>query len=104
MKTLRYSLMLLTAATAFAHQWEIGGNVGGSFLPGVAVTSSLGSATTGFQPGITAGAFVGQDLYKHLSGEIHYSFMQSNLKLSSGGTTATFSGNSHAIYYDVLMH
>jgi hypothetical protein len=104
MKTLRYSLMLLTAAAAFAQQWEIGGGAGGSFLPAVSVTSPKGAATTGFRPGFAGGIFVGQNLYKHLSGEIHYTFLQSDLKLSSGGTTATFSGNTHAIYYDVLIH
>jgi hypothetical protein len=29
--------------------------------------------------------------------------MQSNLKLASGGTSTTFSGQSHAFYYDVLI-
>ncbi len=105
MKTLRYSLMLLTAASAaFAQQWEIGGAAGGSFLPNVPVTSPQGSATTGFRPGLAAGVFVGQNLYRHLSGEIRYTFLQSDLKLASGGTTTTFSGNTHAVYYDVLIH
>jgi outer membrane protein with beta-barrel domain len=104
MKTLRLSLMLLTAATAFAQQWEVGGAAGGGFLPGVPVTGSMGSATAGFQSGFTAGVFVGQNLYRHISGEIRYNFLQSNLKLASGGTTATFSGNAHAVYYDVLIH
>src|SRR4051794_3046008 len=105
MKPLRYSLIVLTASTAaFAQQWEIGGSAGGSFLPSVSITSPQGSASTGFQPGFAAGAFIGQSLYKHLSGEVRYTFLQSNLKLSSGGTTATFAGNTHAIYYDVLIH
>jgi hypothetical protein len=104
MKTLRLSLFLVTAAAAFGQQWEVGGAVGGSFLPGVPVTGSMGSATAGFQSGISGGVFVGQNLYRHFSGEIRYNFMQSNLKLSSGGTTATFDGNAHAIYYDVLIH
>src|SRR5438045_3197112 len=105
MRTLRYSLLFCAAAAAAsAQQWEIGGGAGGSFLPAVSVSSPQGSATTGFKPGLAAGFFLGQNLYKHLSGEIHYAFMQSDLKLSSGGTTATFSGNTHAVYYDVLFH
>ena len=30
--------------------------------------------------------------------------MQSNLKLESGGTSTSFSGQTHAVYYDVLIH
>ena len=105
MKPLRYALLFCTAATAaFSQQWEIGAGGGGSFVPSVSVTSPRGAATTGFKPGLAAGVFVGQNLYKHLSGEIRYTFVQSDLKLSSGGTTATFSGNTHAIYYDLLIH
>jgi hypothetical protein len=105
MKTLRNSLLFLTAATgAFAQQWEIGGNVGGSFLPGVTVSGPMGSATTGFQTGLAAGAWIGQTISRHIGGEIRYSFMQSNLKLASGGTSTSFAGQSHAIHYDVLIH
>lgn len=104
MKTFRISLLFLTAAVgAFAQQWEIGGNAGGSFLPGVTVSGPMGSATTGFQTGVAAGAWIGQTISRHIGGEIRYNFMQSNLKLSSGGTSTTFSGNTHAIYYDVLI-
>ena len=105
MRTLRNSLLFLTAAAgAFAQQWEIGGNVGGSFLPGVPVTGPMGSATTGFQTGIAAGAWIGQTISRHIGGEIRYNFMQSNLKLDGNGASTTFSGNSHAVYYDILIH
>src|SRR5512133_136269 len=104
MKTFRNTLLFLTAAAgAFAQQWEIGGNVGGSFLPGVTVSGPMGSATTGFQTGVTAGAWIGQSISRHIGGEVRYNFMQSNLKLSSGATSTTFSGNSHAIHYDLLI-
>lgn len=105
MKSLRLSLLFAAAAAAaFAQQWEIGGVAGGSFLPGVTASGPAGSATAGFKTGFTAGAFVGQNLYRHLSGEIRYNFMQSDLQLKSGGTTATFSGNTHAVYYDLRFH
>jgi hypothetical protein len=103
--SLRFTLLMTAAAAAaFAQQWEIGGAVGGSFLPGVTATGPAGSATAGFKSGITGGAFIGQNLYRHLSGEIRYNFTQSDLKLASGGTTAAFSGNTHSIYYDVRIH
>lgn len=105
MKKIKFTLLVLAAAgTCFAQQWEVGGSAGAAFLPGVPVTSTLGPATTGFQPGVAFGAFVGQNLYRHLSGEIRYGFMQSNLKLESGGTQATFSGISHVVHYDLIYH
>jgi hypothetical protein len=104
MKTLRLSILLLTAAAAFAQQWEIGGAAGGSFLPGVPLSSPAGSATAGFQTGVTAGFFLGQNLYRHVSGQIRYNYLQSDLKLSSGGTTATFTGDAHAVYYEIQIH
>src|SRR3954447_20441291 len=105
MKTLRNSLLFLTVAGgAFAQQWEIGGNVGGSFVPTVAVTGPTGSADTGVQTGISAGAWLGQTISRRIGGEIRYNFMQSNPKLASGGKSATFSGDTHAVYYDLLIH
>jgi len=105
MKTIQLSVLLLAAGIGcFAQQWEFGGLGGGSFVPGATVSSSLGSATAGFQTGAAAGAFLGQNLYPHLSGEVRYEFLQSNLRLSSGATEATFSGVAHMIHYDVLYH
>jgi len=105
MKSFRLSLLILAAAAAAtAQQWEIGGVAGGSFLPGVTASGPAGSATAGFKTGFTGGVFVGQNLYRHLSGEIRYNFMQSDLQLKSGGTTATFNGNTHAVYYELRMH
>ena len=103
MKSIAVSLLFFAGA-AFAQQWEFGGSAGASFLPSLAVSNPAGSANAGFQTGLAAGAYVGQSYNRRISGEVHYTFLQSNLKLSSGGTTATFGGNSHAIYYDVVFH
>jgi hypothetical protein len=98
--------MLLAAAglSCFAQQWEVGGGAGAGFLPGTPVTSAVGSATTGFQSGASFGAYAGQNLYPHLSGELRYGFMQSNLRIQSGGNEATFSGQAHVFHYDLLLH
>ena len=106
MRTIQLSILLLAAAgtTCFAQKWEFGGGAGAGFLPGVPVTSALGSATAGFQSGFSAGGFAGQNLYNHISGEIHYAFLQSNLRLQSGGTEATFSGQAHVFHYDIVYH
>jgi len=105
MKTSALAILILAGSVScFGQHWEIGANAGAGFIPGKAISSGLGSATAGFQPGASFGVFVGQNLYRHLSGEVRYGFMQSNLRLQSGGETATFSGVSHVVHYDMVLH
>ncbi|MBZ5725784.1 MAG: outer membrane beta-barrel protein [Acidobacteriia bacterium] len=105
MRTLGISILLLASAGAgLAQQWELGGAGGAGFLSNVSVSSPAGAATAGFQNGFAAGAFAGQNLYPHLSGELHYAYLQSNLQIKSANSSGTFSGNAHAIHYDLLLH
>jgi hypothetical protein len=101
---LQILFLALVGTTGFAQQWEIGAIGGASFLNSVPVSSPLGSATAGFASGAVGGAFFGQALYPRLAGELHYEFFQSNQKLSSGGSSAEFSGIAHAIHYDLVWH
>lgn len=106
MKTIGKTLLLLACGfCAFAQQWEVGGIGGVGFLNNVNVsTTSTGSAKAGFATGAVAGAYFGQNINAHWSGEIRYEFFDSNLKLSSGGNSATFSGIAHAVHYDLIYH
>lgn len=98
------AILIVAPAAAFAQTWEVGVDGGVGLLNTVNVTGAPGSATAGFAPGFVAGGFVSQNLYRHISGEVHYEFMQSNLRLTSGGQTAQFKGVAHAIHYDVAYH
>src|SRR5437764_2788552 len=91
---------LALAGLGRAQEWEIGGLAGAGFMSGVSVATAAASATTGFKTGGAFGAFAGSNLYPHLSGEIRYMYQMSDLKLSSRGTEASFTGVSHAISYD----
>jgi hypothetical protein len=104
--TLGRTILLAAGFTAvsFAQQWEFGGVAGGGFLNTVTATNSVGAATAGFQSGAVFGGFIGNNLYKHIGGELRYTYLQSDLKLSSGGQTASFAGQSHAIHYDLILH
>lgn len=96
--------MAAAAGTCFAQQWEFGGVGGAGFLSNVNVSSPVGSAKAGFEPGGAVGAFLGQTISNHIAGEVRYEFLQSNLQLSSGGSTARFSGTAHAVHYDLILH
>lgn len=98
-------LLLVTLAGACgAQSWEFGGVGGAGFLSNVNVSSPLGSAKAGFAPGGAFGAFFGQSIGNHFAGEVRYEFLQSDLQLSSGGTTAKFNGVAHAVHYDLIWH
>jgi len=102
--TIVAALLALAPAAAMAQKWEVGVAGGYSFLNNVNVTGGPSTATAGFAPGFAAGAFLGENLYRHVSGEIRYEYMQSNLRLTSGGQTADFTGAAHALHYDVVFH
>jgi len=106
MRRMAVTLSLLAAAAAccFGQQWEFGGMGGAGFLSNVNVSSPVGPASTGFQSGAALGGFVGQNLYPHLSGELRYAYLQSDLHIASGGANATFAGHAHALHYDLLWH
>ena len=99
-----FVLAALGVCACWAQQYEIGGVAGAGFVNSLGVAGTAGAATAGFKPGFAFGGFVGHNMYRHLSGEVRYSYLQSNLRLSSGGTEATFSGVAHAVHYDLIFH
>jgi hypothetical protein len=105
MKTFGRSILILaaTGAACFGQQWEFGAMAGGGFLNTVPVSSPVGTATAGFQSGAALGGYVGFNQYKHIGGELFYSYLQSNLSLKSGGAEASFSGMSHVAGYNVIL-
>jgi len=105
MRSLVISVVILAAAhAAFAQQWEFGAVGGGSLLSDVSVSGPAGKATAGFAPGAAFGAFFGENLYPHLTGELRYEYLQSDLRLSSNGQSAQFTGAAHAVHFDLLYH
>jgi opacity protein-like surface antigen len=102
---MRKSIWLLIAVwAAHAQTHEIGVLGGGGFLPGVPVAGAPSSVSAGFQSGPVVGASFTQNMYSRLSGEISYLFELSNLQVSSGSDSATFSGRAHVLQYQLLYH
>ncbi|MGP8245128.1 MAG: hypothetical protein ACLQVN_11495 [Bryobacteraceae bacterium] len=101
---LRVLIPAAFCAAACAQQWEVGAVGGAGFLNTVPVSSPGASATAGFAAGVAGGVYFGQSLYSNLSGEIRYDFFQSDLKLSSAGNSASFTGIAHALHYDLIWH
>jgi hypothetical protein len=77
---------------------------GGGFYNSASVKSPAGEGNVGFKNSVAAGAYLGSNMYKFLGGELRYEYLPGDLKVSSGGTEATFNGEAHAIHYDFLLH
>lgn len=97
-------LLFAMIGAAPAQQREIGILGGGGFLNGVPLQGAPGSASAGFRSGPAAGILIGQDRYSHWSAEIRYLFEQRNVRITSSGTTAGFSGQAHVLHYDMVFH
>jgi hypothetical protein len=96
-----FAIGVFAIGAVHAQNREIGVLGGAAFLPGVSVQGAPVPVSTGFGPAAAAGAFFGQDLYSHWSGEIRYLFELRNLHLTSGGTSASFSGAAHVLQFEI---
>src|SRR5713101_3671048 len=105
-KNAAFIALLLGAGmpACWAQKWELGVLGGGGFYNTASVTSPTGQGDVGFKNAVAAGAYLGSNMYKFLGGELRYEYLPGDLKVSSGGTQATFTGEAHAIHYDFLFH
>lgn len=98
---LLFSIGVFAIGAVHAQNREIGVLGGAAFLPGVSVQGPPVPVSAGFKPGAAAGVFFEQDLYSHWSGEIRYLFELRNLRLTSSGESASFSGYGHVLQYEI---
>lgn len=104
----KFVLILLAAAgCSFAQveeRWELGVAGGYGFYKNTTATNKTGDASVGFKPGYAFSAVASNEINRALGGEARYTYRQNDLKVSSGGTEASFSGESHVLNYDFLFH
>ncbi len=98
-------LVLLSVSTAaFAQNWEAGFSGGYALSRQTTVASGVVSAKTGVDDGWAAGAYVANDMYRFIGGELRYTFQKENLMYNAGASKTTLRAVSHAVHYDVLFH
>ncbi len=102
--SLLFAALLMVSPTAQAQRgYEIGALALATAYRNASVKSGPAIGAIGFQPGGSFGAFLGQNMSDHFGGELRYLYAQNDLKVTSGGSEAKFSGRSHAIGYDLLI-
>lgn len=108
LKSLTCATVMLAAAAGLASaqepQWEVGGIGGIGFSPDMTVKNGTTSASASVRPGLTLGAYGGQDMYRYWSGEVNYLYREGDLRLSGNGQSATFAAHTHLITGDFLAH
>lgn len=95
---------VLTVLPACAQKYEFALAGGGSFYQSHTVTNPKGDASAGFDNGWAGSVAVGNNMYQHIGGEVRYTYLHNDARLSSGSSKATFGAESHAIHYDFLIH
>jgi hypothetical protein len=96
--------LLASAPAALAQRWEVGVAGGGSFYTQQTFKNAAASANAGLANGFAASAWLGNNGSNLFGGELRYDYERSDLKLSSGGTSVNFGGQTNAIHYDFLLH
>lgn len=110
MRTFYTLAVALLALPAYAQRYEFGVHGGLSSYTTVDVeggrATSVASSTAeaGFKNGVAAGVTIGHNMYQRLGGEVRYTYLRNDLKLTSGGQEVTFGGEAHALHYDLLVH
>jgi hypothetical protein len=98
------ALLLATASTAVAQQWQMSGSLGYGWYRGIRVNGPGAEATAGIRNRFTAGFVATEDLYERISGEVRYIYHDGDPYLSLSGRTANMQGQSHSVTYDTLIH
>jgi hypothetical protein len=96
-------MFLAATVPVAAQEWEVGAGAGYGVSRGADVTSPYGTVRAGFSRGVVLGAYGAQN-WEHLSGELHYSYKFSDLKVEGHGLSATLDGAVHSVHYDFLLH
>jgi hypothetical protein len=106
MRRLTQSMMMAAAlpAISLAQEWELGAAGGYGFYHEATVAGPAGQVKAGASAGLAAGGILGQTFYRRIAGEVRYTYRKDNFELSSGSQKATFTGESHALHYDVILH
>lgn len=96
--------LLFIPSAVYAQRWEFGAGAAGTFYTSRNVSAASLKAKAGFDNGWGATAWLGNDMYKYLSGELRYMYQNNALKLEGNGQTYTFGARSQSIHYDFLLH
>ena len=92
------------AASCAAQEWQIGGGGGYGLYRKATVFAPAGQVTAGIRNRFVLTAWLTDDQYEHISGELRYTYQDGDPYLEGSGGRVNLQGQSHALEYDVLWH
>jgi opacity protein-like surface antigen len=105
MRTRLLVIAVVLASAGAAQDWQVGGNVGyGAYRSGTVFGSNGETATAQILNRFTAGAFVAEETYEYLSGELRWIYQDGHAVLKAAGVREEMDAHSHAVTYDALFH
>jgi hypothetical protein len=99
-----FVLLIMSAATCVAQQWEVGGLGGYAWYHDATITSPAGSASIGIAPKGGIGAVFGENMYKYIGGEVRWMYIWGQPQIKANGIELTRPGFSNVVHYDFLFH
>jgi hypothetical protein len=90
--------------SAMAQRWEVGGGIGGSFYLSRDISNGSAKADAGIDTNVASGVWLDENLSNKWGGEARYDYQRGDMQLKSGGVSSSFSGETHAVHYDILWH
>jgi len=96
--------ILFTAIPCLAQSWEIGAEGGFSFYHDATISNAGSSANAGFGSRIAASGLIGEDVGQYFGGELRYTYLDGDSRLSAGGETVRLNGAAHAVHYEFLAY
>lgn len=103
-RMLAVCLVFSAVPAAWGQKWELGFGGGGGFGPSTELTRPTETAKANIKPGVAASAWVGNNSNSRWGGDLRYTYQMGDLQLKQNSTTATFTGETHTINYDILWH
>ncbi|HWD98579.1 MAG TPA: outer membrane beta-barrel protein [Bryobacteraceae bacterium] len=85
-------------------QYEIGGFFGYGWYNNGTIFSSAGTAQAGIRNRFAAGAYISDNRWDYISGELRYIFQDGHPFLNYKGTRVDIQGQSQTITYDLLFY
>jgi hypothetical protein len=108
MRTFYTFLLVLAAVPAYAQRYDFGLHGGFSLYTDRTVTATAAGGTAegkaGFSTGPAVGFTLGNSMYDLLGGEVRYTYLRNDLKITGSGQEVKFGGEAHTVHYDLLFH
>jgi hypothetical protein len=89
---------------ALAQNWELGGGAGFAVARSNTVSFRGATGEAGLRRGYLATAYGAHHTYRHLSGELRYTYRPGSPEIAAQGRQAQMAGETHAVQYDFLLH